>query len=447
MKHLSICALVLFVVVSWLNADEDKGCNEPCESQQYLLIQGTVPGSAADAQGMKAGDVIVSYNDTPVHCLDKLNMVKEAVKTETVKMVVKRGDEMLTFTIPQGMIGVYLVEMFPDINFSKEKDVVVIDGIGSLAWSTGETNSFIGALARVAEHLDLERDYTYLMGASGTAFRLHFYKDWCPSSPDPTVGYDCGAVAAQCLKLEPTYTHVDKEKKNHEEMTQMIIESIDNNMPVIAIDLIQTPEWGIVVGYQEKGEKLIVRDYFARRRSYDFAEKFPWIIVTLDNKGGVIDDSENFKHALILAQELYETEMYGDYYSGIAALENWIQQLKDDNFTAYDEKRLEEVILANAWIYQRYSDDRMFGAKYLQMNAEKMPAVEEEVRKLAALYEHEYTILTSEENIAPYPAYFKTLMNWNDEMRAREIKILGQLLEKEKEAHNLIKEINKKLAG
>jgi hypothetical protein len=139
--------------------------------------------------------------------------------------------------------------------------------------------------------------------------------------------------------------------------------------------------------------------------------------------------------------------MYGDYYSGIPALEYWIRKLREDDFAAYDEEKLEEVILANAWIYERYADDRMFGARYLKANAEKVPAVAEEVKKLAALYEREYTLLTSEANIAPYPAYLETLKDWNSEMRAHEIDILDQMLVQEREALNIIKEINKKLVG
>lgn len=449
MKNLGmfILAGLLFVNFSALNAGEDKGCDEPCEPQAYLLIQGTIPGGGAAEVGMKEGDVIVSYNGTAVHCLNKLNMLKETVETDEVQIVVKRGEEMLTFAIPQGMIGVYIAEMLPDIDFSNEEGAVVITGVGQLDWSTGETNSYIAALTRISEYLNLGRDYTYLAGASGSAFRVLFHKDWCPSSPDPTVGYDCGAVAAKCLNLEPMYVHFDKEKKNKEIMQQQIMEAIHNEIPVIAIDLIQVPEWGLIVGYQDKGEKLIVRDYFDRRNSYDIAEKFPWVIVTLEKKEGEIDDVKNFKHALKIAQELYETEMYDDYYSGIAALEYWIKRLAEDDFSALDDKKLEEVILANAWIYQRCADDRMFGAQYLMKYAGKLPTVEKEVLKLAALYEVEHKLLASEENVAPYPPSFKTLKNWGSDLRQREIDILTQFLEKEREAHMLIKEINQKLAG
>ncbi len=446
MKHMSVGLLAVLVAVSLLKADNDESSSEPCGSEQYLLIQGIIPGSAAEAQGVEAGDIIVSYDGTPVHCLDKLTMAKEAVKTETVAMVVKRGEEILTFTIPEGVIGVYVMEMLPDIDFSAEKDAVVIDGIGPLAWSSGETNSFFGALARITEHLNLDQNYTHLMGASGAAFRLHFHKDWCPSSPDPTVGYDCGAVAARCVNLAPTYIHANKDTTNVDEMMQAIVQSIDRNMPVIAIDLMQIPEWGIVVGYQNAGEKLIVRDYYDHREGYDIAEKFPWAIVTLAREEGEIDDIKNLKQAFTRAQELYETEMYGDYYSGITALEYWMQQLRTDDFAAYDDEKLEEVIRANAWIYDRYADDRMFGARYLKINSGKMPAVAEEIEKLAALYESEHALLTSENNIAPYPEYFTTMKSWNDEMRAREIEILGQVLAHEKDALSVIKKINMKLA-
>jgi hypothetical protein len=47
--------------------------------------------------------------------------------------------------------------------------------------------------------------------------------------------------------------------------------------------------------------------------------------------------------------------------------------------------------------------------------------------------------------IAPYPDYIEKREDWTPGIRKKEIEILKKVLEKEKEAYLLIKEINKKI--
>ncbi len=433
--------VVFIIAFSVLSAAEE----EECEKDKHLLVTGLIPGGAAETAGMKVGDIVVSYNDHEVHCLKKLNTLKEAVKTDSVEIVIERDGEAISYMVPKGMIGIYVKELLPDIIFGD--DAVIIKGIGRLDWNTGETSSFVASLARIAEHLNIDRDYTYLMGTSASAFRIQFHEDWCPSSPDATVGYDCGAVALRSINLIPSHMFLDREEEtNKADILQGIVKSIDEEMPVIAIDLIEVPEWGLIVGYQKGGEQLIVRDYFDRRLGYDSAVKFPWVVVTLSQKEGSIDDAENFKKSLEIAQELYETETYEAYYSGIAALEYWIKKLKEDDFSALDDEQFEEVVLSNAWIFSRFADDRMFAAEYLKSFASEFPLEKDNIVKLASLYESVNELMTTDETVAPYPVQIEKREDWTQEMRSKELEILAKVLEKEKEAYTMIKETNKRLS-
>jgi len=433
--------LVMVITFSVVYAQEE----EECEKNQYLLVTGLVPGGAAETAGIKSGDIILSYNGQQAHCLKKLNTLKEAVTTDRVEIVIKRDGETISYTIAKGMIGIYLKELLPDIEF--EKDAVIIKGIGHLDWNTGETSSFIAALTRIAEYLNIDKDYTYLMGSSASAFRVQFHEDWCPSSPDATVGFDCGATAMRSINFTPTYMFLDREgEANKDEIRQGIVKSVDGKMPVIAIDLIEVPEWGVIVGYQKGGKELMVRDYFDRRRGYDIAVKFPWVVVAVSQKEGSIDDVGNFKNSLEIAQELYETEKYESYYSGIAALEYWIKRLKEDDVGSLDDEQFENVVLSNAWIYGRLADDRMFGAEYLKAFASKLPHMKDKIMKLASHYETVHKLMTKEEMVAPYPNQIEKREDWSVEMRNKEGEILTKVLEKEKEAYSLIKEINKGLS-
>jgi hypothetical protein len=439
-KRILICTILFMGIVgSILYAQEEKNCKK----EQRLVITGVIPGSYAETIDIRPGDVIAAYNGKEVHCLEKLTILKDEVTTDSVEIVIRRDNELVNFVIPNGQIGVWVKELLPDIVF--ENDAVVIEGIGLLDWDTGESNSFIAALTRIAEYLEIPKDYVYLMGTSACAFRVHFHEEWCPSSPDPTVGFDCGSVAAQNLNLSLQTMFLAKEGKNRDEITQGIIESIDKKMPVMAIDLIEVAEWGLVVGYQKQGGDLIVRDYFSRREGYDIAEKFPWVIMIIEKGSGKIDDTRNFKNSLAITQELYETEKYDAYYSGTAAIEYWIQRLKEDNFSTMEEEKFDDVMLANAWIYQRLAEDRKFAAEYLKSFASTYPAVKDIIAELVVLYETVHKLMAESGSVVLYPSQMTTRNDWTDEMRQKEIDILTEVLEKERQAYSLIKEINKKI--
>lgn len=437
--------IALLVTCTFLVADQEKPCEETREKEQSVVVTGIIPASSAETVGIREGDIIVTYNGVSVHCTNKLNELKESLKTDSVEIVVKRDDRVISFVIPKGFIGIYIKEILPDIDY--DEDAVVIEGIGRLAWETGESNSFMGALARIVEYLNIEKDYTSLMGTSAAAFRILFHENWCPSSPDPTVGYDCAAVALKNSNLIGEYLFYDEKAANEEMIRQKIMESIDKKMPVIAIDLITVAEWGLIVGYQKNGEELLVRTYFDKRKGYDIAEKFPWVVMTISQREGTIDDGKNFKKSLTIAQELYETEKYEAYYSGIAALKYWIKRLAEEDFESLNDERYTEVMLANAWIYERLAHDRKIGAAYLKSFVTEFPQIKDDINALASIYEAEQRLIAEAGMIAPYPEQVQKRTDWTAEMRNKQIEILTQVLEQEKEAYSIIKEINKKIEG
>jgi hypothetical protein len=416
-----------------------------CDDEPMLVVVGLIEGGAAEAAGIKIGDIVISYHGERVHCLARLNTIKTGVEADSVVISVKRGDTVISYLIPKGQIGLYLKEVLPDLQF--DDDAVIIKGIGYLGWDTGESNSFVACLARIAEYLKINKDYTYLMGASGAAFRILFFEDWCPSSPDATVGYDCGTIAAKSINLELTPTfHVDKEGKK-DEMIKKIKDSIDKTIPVIAIDLIETAEWGLITGYQKQGNELIVRTYFDRRQNYERAQKFPWIIMTLRNVGGKIDDRENFKNALKIAQGFYQTERYEKYFSGIAAIEYWIKKLKNDDFGGMADEKFETVMLANAWIYDRLSEDRLYAARYLRSQIDIYPKLKDLIEALAVLYDEENRLMTEAGPVTIYPWNMAKRHDWTKAMQENEIEVLNKVLEKERAALILIEKINEKMKG
>ena len=125
MKKISIISILLsgLIAFSFLNADK----GEECEKKQHLVVTGIIPGGNAETAGIKQGDIIITYNGKEVHCLKKLGVLKEEVETESVEIVIKRDEDVISYMMPQGMIGVYVKEVLPDIQF--EEGAMIIEGI------------------------------------------------------------------------------------------------------------------------------------------------------------------------------------------------------------------------------------------------------------------------------------------------------------------------------
>jgi hypothetical protein len=416
---------------------------------QYLEVISVQEKTEAARVGIKEGDVLLSYDGQAVASVAQLNALKDAAKADPVQIVVLRGDEKKTFEVSKGQIGLYLRERMPETELAA--DAVVLKGVNRLGWDTGMPNSFLAALTAAANYMGIDKDYTYLNGVSGAAFRIQFFKDWCPSSPDPTCGFDAGAEAMKALGFDFQYLILADSAKvpgtgtSKDDMTKAVMASIDAGKPAIAIDLIQIPEWGVITGYQKGGSELLCRTYFDKTQGYSIAEKFPWVVVIIKDKKAMPSDRGNYMNAFKIALKEAVTDSFGDYYSGTKALEKWIDRLKMDNFADMAPDRFETCCLANAWIYERMGDDRTYGYKFLDALAVSYPEFGKPLGELSAIYKSQVEILKSKAENAPFPAALAPGEAWTGDMRAEEVGALQKVLEKEYEAVKILTEINAKL--
>lgn len=402
-----------------------------------LQITNFVKGSNLQKSGAKTGDIIVMYNDQSVKSIEKLSKLKDNCKKEEVKIVLQRDGEDIEITIPKGKLGAHLSILMPE--HEVKEDAVILEGYNKLGWGQGMENTFLGALYRIQEKLGEKVSYTDLVGLSGYGFRVQFFDMWCPSSPDATVGKDIGSHILNILGYnfdiyalnDQFEEEVDYETKSKLEMRKIIKNSINKGYPVLAIDMIEVPEWGIITGYQDDGNELFCRTYYDKTKGYEIAQKFPWVIYVINDYTPRNYD-EAFDESLILAKEMYNTEKYGEYFSGTKAVEEWIKGLKDaDYIKNADEKRYSEIILANWWIYYSLMEARAYAEEYLRENMDKFKVSSEGVGEIANLYKTEVNVLGKGFNDLPFP-HQPQLPEWSDEQRENEIKILEELLSHEK---------------
>lgn len=389
----------------------------------WLEVTGLVPGGAAEQSGVKVGSRLESYGGRTVGCLKDYNAAREAVTADSTEVVFTAPASTVRMTVAVGKpMGVYLKEWQKDTVF--DKDAKIVDGLPALGWETNKSNTFMAALAAVQQLKTGSDDYDRLCGASGAAFRLHFFDNWCPSSVDPTLGYNSAEAAALSLGYKPTWLGSASDGKNRPQMTAAIRKSIDAGMPVVACDLREMPEWGVITGYQKEGAELIGRTYFDKRKGYDVAPKFPMTVLLLEKSGKTPGGMVGAQAAARTAATLLTTPKYGEYWSGLAAFDRWVERLRTDDFTAHDSTRLSEIVQANYWIYQRLIDDRKTGITYLNALAAEQPTLKGLADELVALYEGEVAALEPFLVDAPCPGSVTRAEQWTTELREEQAGLL-----------------------
>jgi hypothetical protein len=333
-----------------------------------------------------------------------------------------------------------------------KKNAVMIKGIGKLQWGLGMDNSFLGALAQIEEVKGQGLSYEELLVLSGYGFRTNFFDGWCPSSPDATCGFNAGAEILTKLGYEYKFIYLKQgddcepdsllKYVEKEELISEIIASIDEGMPLIAIDLVQVPEWGIITGYQKEGKELLCRTYFDQNKGYEIAQKVPWVIVRITNIKEV-DTASLHQESLKLAETLYNTERYGEYTNGMFATETWLNHLKDEvKLKQADATAFAEMSFTNTWIYYCLADTRAIAARYLESNASKFGADAEIMAELIRIYQKEAEILQAGmANLTPMNNN-ATPETWTAEMRSGQIMILEEFRNLERKAQQIFMTLN-----
>ena len=329
----------------------------------------------------------------------------------------------------------------------------VLEGVPKLGWGKDIECTFFGSLDATLRFLKEPVDYVYLMGVSAAAFRLSFHQpDWCPSSPDAAVNETYAQQALKVVGYKGQF--LNTENTGQKEINQTIREEIDKGIPVMAIDLVQVADWGVVTGYQNG--KLLCRSYYDKGDEYSVAEKDPWAILKIEKKGPIPPKIISIRESIRLAVNLSRKKEIDHYANGLAAYDAWIRDLENETlFSKMDDATFMHYWHVNGWVYDSLFDARLAATRYLQTVKGEFSGKENEVISDSAqrfedimktLYDNwTYFTLPSwvkkDEKKTWTPKGMINTDTWTDDMRKKGANTLRGIKRKEEQAFEVLSRI------
>lgn len=244
-------------------------------------------------------------------------------------------------------------------------------------------------LRSTAAYLGEDIDYSFIMAASGAAFRFAWNSaDWDLSNVDIfhtfTESNDVYGLTARALGREFSFLGRESDTSK-EEFISFIKTHIDEGYPCIALGIIGPPEACIITGYRKNGEELLGWNFF--QADPEFGGN-----VSLDESGYFICDSwwenadtqavmcvgavngQRFSSEEIIANGIkaLSGRIDSGYYKGVSGYDAWIAALANeksfapgDNYSFSFEKMLCHIDAMNC-----LEDGRSNAAAYFRSLAD-----------------------------------------------------------------------------
>jgi len=299
----------------------------------------------------------------------------------------------------------------------------VIEGVPRVGYAFSnfaKCTTFGGALESVMNYLGVKVDYEYILFTSGGAFHQTWKDGWFQGNSDiltmcedpfepihrgmSAVGYEytirmCSGVDRFGVKARARKSaYVTGAPVDEVFATAEIVSSIDRGIPVLAIGVIDVPEWCIIAGYDDYGETLLGWSYFqdkpeVRKDPNGYFMKSNWF---KDTQGYVLIRSRKTVppmrqlciDTLRFAVRIARTPVVNGSSSGLQAYVAWANQLVNDSFEGLHMPAIWERFIA-------YLDglimpsERQMTSRVLRRVAKDEPDIATDLEKAADLYQQE----------------------------------------------------------
>lgn len=322
-------------------------------------------------------------------------------------------------------------DVFDEHKLPPEFAAKVLDKVPALAWGRGKDCTFAGALEAAMAVTDHPYKYSDIMGFTGLAFRVRWFKGpdgqgICPSCAVGEMEEEIRAAERATgwpLRIE---VHMGEDMARH---SGQIVDSINAGKPVAAYT--DQLDMGVVYGYSEGGRKLLFRDYNRSEELELPSSKLGWLWLVMGDFKPVLTRREVVREALRIAVHNWRREVGregpGDYWYGPAAYKAWTGHLANPDALPEDKRQL--LLHTNAWNLMTMVDARHAAVTFLEENASLLeePA-RQAVLRAAGAYRQAAAFLDS----TPFNksgCFFgswagKSLKDWTPEVRRREVELL-----------------------
>lgn len=393
----------------------------------------------------QAKDLLRSHSSgDPSACgtLRHLNRFSTSSDTDILSSTVKLHEAQFALAMDYGFPSwnalVHNVELqLQRPTLTRTGNEVHISGVDPLGWGRGMECSYVGAMTVAARAMGRNVTYDHVMGVSGAAFKVQvFSPEWCPSAGDPTCGFDCCSLARHSLGFEGESLNVtEQDTVKVAETTQRITESINSGRPVLAIDLVQTAEWGIITGYRGDGSELLCRTYFDSSDDYSVAQKWPWLVLLLSDAPEPPKEEDILRSTLSAAVEMAATERYDQYVTGFAAYRKWADDLCSGWIPSKPESDQRTLMFVNAYIHHLLVEARLSAARFLRAEfSAQHPEIVSCLHSAAGCYDKVASTLLKGVQYSSVPWQVNRQPLWSEQARRGQAEVLREAASIERQA-------------
>lgn len=279
--------------------------------------------------------------------------------TEYLTLVYLNAEGIHVISCPEGDAVVYAKNRTRLVLSDHEK--CILKNVMPLSWEEGMDCPWAGALYAALQAMGEDCPYHRIMGMSGVCYQVCFTDVWDYSCTDALVTFDHATPLFKCLGR--SFSLVERvEKQERKAERRAIMADLQRGKPVLAINLRVAPEWGVITGYIDGGERFLCRTYFDREifdaleqedsrnrddrkvvfeehEGYLFADNWPFLILHFGEKGNAPSAAFILRTSLTVFVESFHAPKCRGYYQGKEAYDAWMEGLsRDEDFELTNDR-------------------------------------------------------------------------------------------------------------
>ncbi|MCI9220913.1 MAG: helix-turn-helix transcriptional regulator [Lachnospiraceae bacterium] len=293
----------------------------------------------------------------------------------------------------------------------QDRSKCILEHVKPLVWEKGAEGlecPWAGALQAALSYMGEPCTYEQIMGMSGACYRICFTDVWDYSCTDALVAFDYATPLYSAIGYG--FCMVERlEKRERKAERRAIMEDIRRGKPVLAINLRVAPEWGVITGYTDNGNRFLCRTYFDKevfdaleqadgqtqedRRmvfeensGYLFSEFWPFLITHFGEKGEKKSPMDILKTSLATLIDSFQAQECRGYHQGKDAYRAWMIGLsrEEDFRLENDKENVQRRLSVNDAMLGNLIDARRAAANWLRENLSLIPDTgREQLAKIA----------------------------------------------------------------